>query len=254
MSKSVFDPKTPIKPVNSFFCRRMTWQQQIDIEGQGSWAARRGGYGAKNCIHGNFVTLGLGHASLHPRFLLFRWTPSQFAFSSWISTTSQVPQLNWQCPFSKGRTTLAELPGTMKQESVIVMAEWNVDLEVIAMDGIPGGSHRSPFANANKPLMPRRGCGGPRMQVCWHATYAIEGMPLRGWELAASLCASLSDHLSTHQTPYSAINHPTPSRSMFASLNRFCHSCQRSMSNLSKYNQNSLWVNICLHYEVEGWC
>ena len=83
-----------------------------------------------------------------------------------------------------------------------------MDLEVIAMDGIPGGSHRSPFANANKPLMPRRGCGGPGMQVYWHATYAIEGMPLRGWELAASLCASLSDHLSTHQTPYSAINHP----------------------------------------------
>ena len=56
-----------------------------------------------------------------------------------------------------------------------------MDLEVIAMDGIPRGSHRSPFANANKPLMPRRGCGGPRMQVCWHATYAIEGMPLRRW-------------------------------------------------------------------------
>ena len=140
------------------------------------------------------------------------------------------------------------------QESVIVMAEWNVDLEVIAMDGIPGGSHRSPFANANKPLMPRRGCGGPRMQVCWHATYAIEGMPLRGWELAASLCASLSDHLSTHQTPYSAINHPPPSRSMFASYIRFWHSCQRNMSNVSKYSQNSLWVNICLHSEVEGWC
>ena len=93
----------------------MTWQQQIDIEGQGSWTARRGGYGAKNCIHGNFVTLGLGHASPHPRFLLFRWTPIQFAFSSWISTTSQVPQLTWQCPFSKGHTTSAELPGTMKQ-------------------------------------------------------------------------------------------------------------------------------------------
>ena len=93
----------------------MTWKQQIDIEGQGSWTARRGGYGAKNCIHGNFVTLGLGHASPHPRFLLFRWTPIQFAFSSWISTTSQVPQLTWQCPFSKGHTTSAELPGTMRQ-------------------------------------------------------------------------------------------------------------------------------------------
>ena len=241
----------------------MTWQQQIDIEGQGSWTARRGGYGAKNCIHGYFVTLGLGlgHASPHPRFFLFRWTPIQFAFSSWISTTSQVPQLTWQCPFSKGHTTSAELPGTMRQlarechwQWLIVVTEWNVDLEVIAMDGIPGGSHRSPFANANKPLMPRRGCGGPRMQVCWHATYAIEGMPLRGWELAASLCASLSDHLSTLQTPYSAINHPTPSRSMFASYIRFWHSCQTNISNLSKYSQNTLWVNICLHSEVEGWC